>query len=156
MTSCQNGQSWGSPIYCADKLLNGDSVVINNLLTENTTYYLMLDGFSGQNCNFDLQLENKDTTGCLLLSEEVVHVNYKQLRIYPNPTAQFLNIHMEGIGSQRTEIDIFDVSGRKVSQETSQKDDSTVYIDVSHLKAGIYVVKVKMGELYYFEKFQKL
>ncbi len=156
VTSCQNGQSWGSPIYCADKLLNGDSVVINNLLTENTTYYLMLDGFSGQNCNFDLQLENKDTTGCLLLSEEVVHVNYKQLRIYPNPTAQFLNIHMEGIGSQRTEIDIFDVSGRKVSQETSQKDDSTVYIDVSHLKAGIYVVKVKMGELYYFEKFQKL
>ena len=106
--------------------------------------------------SFDLQLENKDTTGCLLLSEEVVHVNYKQLRIYPNPTAQFLNIHMEGIGSQRTEIDIFDVSGRKVSQETSQKDDSTVYIDVSHLKAGIYVVKVKMGELYYFEKFQKL
>ena len=63
---------------------------------------------------------------------------------------------MEGLGEQPFEVDIFDVSGRKMAKKLYVKDPSTVYFDVSSLQAGIYVVKVKIGELYYFEKFQKI
>lgn len=55
--SCGNGSTWGQPIYCADKLTNGDNVDILGYLNESSTYYMMIDGFAGQHCNFDIQME---------------------------------------------------------------------------------------------------
>ncbi|MCP4438884.1 MAG: T9SS type A sorting domain-containing protein [Aureispira sp.] len=56
-SACRNGSSWGAPVYCADKLRNGDNVDILGYLNVNTTYYMMVDGFAGQHCNFDVTLE---------------------------------------------------------------------------------------------------
>ena len=68
--SCLTGSGWGTPVYCADKLLNGASVNVASLLNPSQTYYIMLDGFAGQRCNFDLILTG-DIDGCILPIELV-------------------------------------------------------------------------------------
>lgn len=67
--NCATGAAWGSPIYCADKLNSGDSINVANLLQPNQNYYIMIDGFTGQHCNFDLRFDvvtNGDPNTCLL------------------------------------------------------------------------------------------
>jgi N-acetyl-anhydromuramyl-L-alanine amidase AmpD len=61
--SCQSGAGWGTPLYCADKLVNGDVVDVAPYLTPNTSYYIMIDGFTGQNCNFDIDMVAVGATG---------------------------------------------------------------------------------------------
>lgn len=68
--TCQTGGGWGSPIYCADKLLQGVPVNIAGLLAPSNTYYILIDGFAGQHCNLDLMLIG-DIDGCILPIELV-------------------------------------------------------------------------------------
>ncbi len=63
---CAVGTQWGQPLYCADKLLTGDSIDIRGLLQPNTSYYIMIDGFTGQNCNFDIKLDLTGGNNCSL------------------------------------------------------------------------------------------
>lgn len=66
--SCFSGSTWPQPLYCRDKVLNGDSVDVRSYLQPNTSYFIMIDGFTGQNCNFDIQLQSITNSGvnCLL------------------------------------------------------------------------------------------
>jgi len=67
--SCQGAGGWPQPVYCADKLLSGDSVDVQSILQPSTSYYVMIDGFTGQNCNFDLQFDvqtNGNPNSCSL------------------------------------------------------------------------------------------
>lgn len=68
--TCQTGAGWGSPLYCADKLLDGVPVNIAGLLSPSSTYYILIDGFAGQHCNLDLILTG-DMNGCILPIELV-------------------------------------------------------------------------------------
>lgn len=70
VSTCQNGASWGSPVYCADKMLASAPVNIAPLLQPSQTYYVMIDGFAGQHCNLDLLLTG-DLNGCILPIEMV-------------------------------------------------------------------------------------
>lgn len=59
-SSCLSGTAWnGSSVlkYCADKLTGGASVNISPYITLGKTYYIMIDGFTGQHCNADLKFE---------------------------------------------------------------------------------------------------
>ncbi|MCB9232969.1 MAG: T9SS type A sorting domain-containing protein [Bacteroidia bacterium] len=62
---CQTGGGWGAPIYCADKLLDSVPVNVAGLLSPSMDYYILIDGFAGQHCNFDLTLTG-DIEGCIL------------------------------------------------------------------------------------------
>lgn len=67
--NCFSGNNWPTPIYCADKLTSGDSVDVANLLQPNQSYYIMIDGFTGQHCNFDLRFDVTtmgDPNSCVL------------------------------------------------------------------------------------------
>ncbi len=63
--TCQTGAGWGTPVYCADKMLASVPVNIAPLLMPSQTYYVMVDGFAGQHCNLDLILTG-NINGCIL------------------------------------------------------------------------------------------
>ena len=68
-SSCAIGSGWPAPVYCADKLTSGDSVDVASILSPNQSYYIMIDGFTGQHCNFDLRFDVTtagDPATCLL------------------------------------------------------------------------------------------
>ena len=112
-SDCASGINWGTPVYCADKLLNGDSVIINSLLNEQTSYYLMIDGFSGQNCNFDIVLENKDTSGCVILNNpELSELGH--IQIYPNPAEDRLYVHIQLNSYDEAYLNLYNVNGQLI------------------------------------------
>ena len=72
--------------------------------------------------------------------------NYPSLRVYPNPTTGVLNLIQETINNEQltiNNIEIFDICGKKIFLSTrSLVHSSTITMDISHLTAGIYFVKI--------------
>ena len=70
------------------------------------------------------------------------------LNIYPNPNTGELIVTNDGL--HVTSIEIYDINGRKQKVEGGkQKAESEIVIDISHLQAGVYFVKVvtEKGEI---------
>jgi len=63
----------------------------------------------------------------------------KNLRIYPNPAKDFINIQTD---EPITQITIFDVTGKKVLKLNNPKK-TVEQINISHLNAGIYLIKIQ-------------
>jgi len=62
------------------------------------------------------------------------------LQVYPNPTTGKLSIVSDQFSVER--IEIFDVYGRKHEGTNARKHERELLIDISHLSAGVYFVKI--------------
>ena len=153
LSTCQQGINWGNPIYCADKLLTGDSVIINSLLKENTTYYLMIDGFSGQNCNFDITLENSDTSGCTLLNSQPYAIE-PNIQVYPNPTFGDIFVQYEPSYNEFFNFKLYDIRGKLLMQE--QNVSNAQVLSIGDIKKGVYILELEIGSKFYYHKLQKI
>lgn len=74
------------------------------------------------------------------------------LMIYPNPVANELTISTP---NQIHKLSITDVVGRQVYEWNNEKSDK-INIDVSHLKTGNYILKVKTNDGLQVTKFNKI
>jgi hypothetical protein len=61
--------------------------------------------------------------------------------IYPNPTKNELSIEMSDMRHEISDIEIFDLFGRKQSH-ASRVTCHESKVDISHLQAGIYFIKI--------------
>ena len=77
----------------------------------------------------------ENCTGTVSVADSFV----PELRIYPNPANDFLNIFTEG-NIIDTQLEILDASGQRLIKATVQKNRKT--IDISELDLGIYFLKV--------------
>jgi len=70
----------------------------------------------------------------------------KTVHIWPNPACDILNIDFKSLDYRRDEvrISIYDHTGRKVFD-----DEASDYIDISHLRNGIYILILHRGNLRY-------
>jgi len=66
------------------------------------------------------------------------------LQIYPNPTADMLNLHYTGDVTTTSKIIVRDVAGRIVLQQTFAPDQQT--LDVSQLQPGLYILTLAADE----------
>lgn len=71
------------------------------------------------------------------LADHEAIVNFK---MFPNPTSGGLNINLGENESNNFDINITDVSGRNIYNETSYSKE--LYIDLNNQQSGIYFVKV--------------
>ena len=76
-----------------------------------------------------------------------------EFSVYPNPTAGELQITNYEL--QITNIEVFDVFGRAVLSHTAHHIPHTA-INISHLPAGIYILKVVANEHIYTHKIVKI
>ncbi|MEL6866125.1 MAG: tyrosinase family protein [Bacteroidota bacterium] len=71
------------------------------------------------------------------------------LLITPNPTTGQFTLNYELAADQFTNFTIFDISGRKVRNLSSQRQEAGYYttpVDVSDLSAGIYILRAQIGD----------
>ena len=88
------------------------------------------------------------TIGCVMKSNgrviysHAVKVNFSRRRaiLYPNPTAEFININFED-QSSTTELEIVNTSGIVLSKHLLKKD--SCQIRVSDLKPGFYFARLR-------------
>lgn len=88
---------------------------------------LYFSGFTSTNGEELWKLSTSD----LSVNSNIISEN---LKIYPNPTANFLNIEIHN--TTNFKIEIYDVLGKKVASFLNQKK-----LNIAHLNNGIYVVK---------------
>jgi hypothetical protein len=83
-----------------------------------------------------------DTSICLSLTMNPLGIGsneIKSLAVYPSPADNFLVVETENISI--TALTIFDVNGKLISNSTPQ--NSSVRMDVSNLKSGVYLLKIE-------------
>ena len=78
--------------------------------------------------------------GCEPAENQVTIKQIDDISIYPNPTDGELRITNYEL--RITDVEVFDIYGRKLSQISNLKSQISNLIDVSHLSSGIYIVKI--------------
>ena len=79
--------------------------------------------------------------------------NHNYLQVYPNPTTNYLTIKFDYFTPKDTEIEIFDMVGRRVHRQLMEQQNEQV--DLSHFANGVYVVRVRSGEETWTKKIVK-
>ncbi len=82
--------------------------------------------------------ESKDA----LLNSKFQEQPFENLNIYPNPTGGD-RVYISSKSLAPKEIEIFDVLGKKVMQATINSKE----LNVSTLTPGVYIIKIKEGDL---------
>ncbi len=73
--------------------------------------------------------------------------NEPEASVYPNPVQNQLNISFENSNISPVNLTLFDASGRVVLQKTKiEINASDTRLDVSHLKNGLYLLKITFDE----------
>ncbi|MCL2311182.1 MAG: T9SS type A sorting domain-containing protein, partial [Firmicutes bacterium] len=112
-------------------------------LTPNTTY-----SFKARKSETVTHLASPESPGATFKTDEEVGINenqFENITVYPNPTTGILRIESRELRVEK--IEIFDVFGRKLLSLLSPTSPETT-VDISHLSAGVYFVKVstEIGE----------
>jgi hypothetical protein len=101
--------------------------------------------------------------GISLLSNEICiewnNINEQNLKIgiYPNPARnelRIMNYELRNGLQSEVEVEIYDIYGRKQSNG-SRVTSHEITIDVSHLSAGVYLLKLIDGQNSYMQRFIK-
>lgn len=126
-------------------------------VTTSETYDFFLEGFPApiaSMSNFETSSLNgveSGEEGFILDSFEtnLTYIQLKELRIYPNPARDLLNINL-GEMSGAAKVSIIDLTGKTVFSKEVQGQQNRVHLD--GLSAGIYVVLVEMDGVVFRER----
>jgi hypothetical protein len=115
----------------------GDSPPVVPILFRAIKYASSFEAFTGRNLTPGLPIELKpDISACENLS--ITDVDIINLKLYPNPTSNFINITSSETINQ---VELYSILGKKVLEV-----NHTNSIDNSTLNSGIYFVKIHSGD----------
>ena len=72
--------------------------------------------------------------------------NASELSVYPNPVVDRLCVEFEKVVKLKTHIELMDISGKVVYMETPDYNGTELTIRLTEYVAGIYFLKVQIGE----------
>jgi PKD repeat protein len=143
----------GNTVTFTDLSANGTSLTWNfgdgttSSAANPTQSYTSLDEFNvtlivSNNCGTDTIVKTVAITGITDVAGNDLNVS-----VYPNPTKGLFNVSLNGTTSSETQVNVYDLQGRKVNTTNLQSNGSTMdaLIDLSGNGSGIYIVKVLSG-----------
>jgi hypothetical protein len=122
-----------------------------NLRLAPGTYFARIYGWKGAN-NATQCYTFKVVTGQAQREDEIVD-NGLRLQLSPVPTKDVLSIKLDGFKGD-ADIRMFDINGKLMMQSRVSTDFTKV--NVTKYQAGVYVVKVRVGDETRIAKFVKL
>ena len=78
--------------------------------------------------------------------------NDRKISLYPNPASDNLIISCDKLIEQTGEIEIINYLGALVKTSTIQSNTNNAQLNIHDLAAGMYIVKLKLGNSTYSEK----
>jgi hypothetical protein len=79
----------------------------------------------------------------------------KAFTVFPNPTKSELNFNLEGTQNKSLKITIQNSIGQCLFKQSITAQDSSLSLDVKHLKPGVYILNVSEGSNRYSVRFIK-
>jgi hypothetical protein len=88
-----------------------------------------------------------DTFSIVLVPTNIEEVNTLQVRVYPNPAEDKINIEIDNTGEQETVIELVTTTGTLIYRKEyrSNLDHFAGQIDVSGYARGMYFVRIRQG-----------
>ncbi len=137
-------------------------IVVNGNLLQSpqaSTYQWMLDGapIAGATTQNWTALTNgvyhvvtEDSNTCLGSSNEIVITwttigslsEQRDVKLYPVPVHDVLNIEMDGIFDLRLNLQVIDITGKVVLEENKTMNNQLIQLDFSDIRSGVYLLKI--------------
>ncbi len=143
----------GSQSQVAISQKNGTADELINYTAAAGTYYVRIYGYRNAN-NASICYKLKVATGTASRPvtsgaqgrQEYIGKNgeKKILEIFPNPAKDVLHINLSGFEGN-TEVQLYDMSGRKVMQRRLANGNTP--LNISTLQGGVYLVKILNGDM---------
>jgi hypothetical protein len=130
----------GYQVYKNQSLINNELLTETTYLDENLTngtYQYFIVAYFTNDC--DTIVSNTVEETIELGIDQLRITNYK-IQVFPNPTTGELNVTCHS--SLVTNIEVYDVYGRKLSSHHLIPTSSHYLINISHLQAGLYFVRI--------------
>ncbi len=89
---------------------------------------------------------------CSITGINPVTEKSEQLVVYPNPCNGIFNIDLKGSGETKFSVDIFNVLSEKVYSKSNLSIQTSNEINTGEIPAGIYFVKLYVGESVFAQK----
>ena len=67
------------------------------------------------------------------------------VNIFPNPTSEIIAIQMNDLTKENVIVELFDLTGKLLQQNTLYQGSTIVYIDVRTLYSGMYTIRITSG-----------
>ncbi len=120
-----------------------DTIASKNMLTENTYIYNKKELLVGENY---FRLKIKDKNGNFSLSN-IVKINFSNknisFNVYPNPSKGTLFVQLNNVLSPKLIIQVTDIAGKLLKQETIENHSQLIKLDISNLSSGNYIIAIK-------------
>ncbi|MEO9485671.1 MAG: FG-GAP-like repeat-containing protein [Ekhidna sp.] len=68
--------------------------------------------------------------------------HFSDFKIFPNPTADLINIDYTKTGSANLSLEVYDLNGREMLRKSLKGDQKNVTIDISNFEKGQYIFRV--------------
>lgn len=141
----------GENIQWYDDAFEGNLLASTTPLQENVTYYASQTSEAG--CESEARNPNPISNRlAVTVYSDLGTENYaiKNLKIYPNPAKNNLNINAE---SDISLIEIYNSLGQKIIAKTNASNQ--LFVDLSNINSGVYFIKTYSGENIQFTKIIK-
>ena len=73
--------------------------------------------------------------------------NNLNLTVFPNPSSELIAIQVGELVKEDLEVELFDITGKKVQSTKINKGQTVTFFDVQTLYSGVYIVKISNGNL---------
>jgi hypothetical protein len=85
------------------------------------------------------------------------HFDNYQVRVYPNPANQLINIAIEGeTGKEDITVVLTDIAGREVKQTQVKSDNGNYLLNLTDVIEGVYLLRLKKNDrIFYQQKITK-
>ncbi|MGZ8537090.1 MAG: reprolysin-like metallopeptidase [Flavisolibacter sp.] len=107
------------------------------------TYYVRVYGYNGANSASSCYTL-KVATGTASRDEQILVTPKTRVHVFPNPTRSAVMLQVIG-NKDKADVQVFDMYGRLVMQHNTSNENTK--LNVSKLAAGVYMIKVKRGDV---------
>lgn len=144
-------------IYPTDKWVEGigsiNGLVFSGCYDDPTTNSFISELLCFYTNDYHLYIHQQYDTCFYEYSSNINEVFREDLLIYPNPAQEVLNIVLNDFYHKNNTIEILDAYG-KIIYENMCSDNQCV-IDISHIVAGVYFVRIRSNQKNLIRKFIK-
>lgn len=71
----------------------------------------------------------------------------KNIKIFPNPTSDFITIQIGGLNLQDLNIEMYDMQGKLIQEKTLKSGQTIGYFDIQTLYSGTYLIKISTNNM---------
>ena len=71
----------------------------------------------------------------------------KNIKIFPNPTSDFIAIQIGGLNLQDLNFEMYDMQGKLIQEKTLKSGQTIGYFDIQTLYSGTYLIKISTNNM---------